>query len=441
MFMRDELTSGLLPPAFAAAELAADWEMLCATIGERRAGTLAERRAAEYIARRFEAAGTRSVALESFPCRSLHQATAEVSERDGRMWRPIEARVLVGAPSTPGRRTVAGPLEWLELPENAARIKPRAFRNRIVAVFGPLPTSLEVHRRLVASQPLAVIHVDDRLPFAWAKNDGVYPYWARAHGMPPTLAVPYLEGWRWRRDGVRELRVRVDADLVDAESQNVVAEIPGTDPRLPAIVLTAHHDTQCGNTGADDNASGVVCILALARALAAAPSRRTVRLISFGTEEQLSVGSFAYVRQHRITPRQVGLVINFDSVASPLGHWVMSVPANSELSRFAAKQLAARGLDVDARPEVTPFSDQFPFNRAGIPSLWFMRTNFPGGRWQHHSTHDSLHNVSITEVQRLLQAVHPLVTSLAAQTKWPFPARLPAEALVLARKLGRELFG
>jgi Iap family predicted aminopeptidase len=364
-----------------------------------------------------------------------------VHERTGRSWRAVDARALVGAPGTPGGRAVHGELVWLELPENAHRIRPRAFHGRIVAVFGPLPTSVEVHRRLVAAEPLAVIHVDDRLPFSWTKNDGVYPYWVRAHGMPPTLAVPYMEGWRWRREGVRGLKVRVDVDLVAAHSQNVVAEFPGRDPGLPAIALTAHHDTQCGNPGADDNASGVVCLLALARALAGARLRRTVRLISFGAEEQLSVGSFAYVRQHRIKPSAVGLVVNFDSVASPLGHWIMSVPGNTALARQAKRRLAARGLDVAVLPEITPFSDQFPFNRVGVPSLWFMRANFPGGRWQHHSEHDSLDNVSTVEVRRLLDAVYPLLKSLAAQAKWPFPCELPAREQALARRLGRELFG
>jgi len=441
MFMRDDALTTQQQSGFSAASLEADWRMLCTEIGERRAGSPAEQQAAGYIAACFQAAGLRDARIESFPCASLRAATTEVHERNGRAWRPVHARALVGAPGTPDGRAVTGELAWVELPENARRIKPRAFRDRIVAIFGPLPTSLEVHRRLVAAEPLAVIHVDDRLPFTWTKNDGVYPHWARKHGMPPTLTVPYAEGWRWRREGVRELRVRVEADLVDAQSQNVIAELPGREPRLPAIVLSAHHDTQCGNTGADDNASGVICLLALARAIAGARLRRTVRIISFGAEEQLSVGSSTYVRRHRIKPSDVGLVINFDSVSSPLGHWVMSVAGNTELARHATRRLASCGLEVGSRPELTPFSDQFPFNRAGVPSLFFMRTNFPGGRWQHHSVHDSLENVSIHEVQRLLAAAHPLIVSLAAKAKWPFPATLSPPDLQIARKIGRELFG
>ena len=205
--MRDDIVPTELQPAFSAAGLKADWQMLCADIGERRAGTMEEQRAAEFIAGRFRKAGLAAVKIESFPCASLRHATTEVHERNGRAWRAVEARALVGAPGTPNGRAVTGELAWLELPEQARRMRPGAFRGRIVAVFGPLPTSLDVHRRLLAAEPLAVIHVDDRLPFTWTKNDGVYPYWAREHGMPPTLTVPYAEGWRWRRDAIRELKV------------------------------------------------------------------------------------------------------------------------------------------------------------------------------------------------------------------------------------------
>jgi carboxypeptidase Q len=430
---------------FDAATILSDWRMLCETIGERRAGTSEEARAAGFIAHRFRDAGIENIAIQLFPCLSLHSARAEVGERRARGWRRIEARPLVGAPSTPDGEFVTGPLTWIEMPEGAHVLRPGALRGRIAALVGPLPTSLALHRQLVAAAPLAVIHVDDRLPFSWAKNDGVYPYWVRQHGMPPTLAVPYLDAWRWKQEGVTELRVRSEVDLQPGASQNVIAELPGSDPALPALVLTAHHDTQCNNVGADDNASGVVTLLALARALAPAASRRTqrrtLRFISFGTEEQLSVGSDAYVRQHHVTPRDTGLVINFDSVASPLGHFSLSVAGTREFARYSTKKLAAGGLDVVAQPELTPFSDQFPFNRAGVSSLWFMRTNFPGGRWQHHSAHDSLENVSVAEVQRLLRAVHPLAADLAARPTWPFAARLPGALHTQARRIGRALFG
>jgi hypothetical protein len=430
-------------PAWLSTEsLERDWRALCADIGERRAGTREEKAAADYIARELRAARVPQVELEPFPCKSLRRASVDVrAELPGRGWQRVDSAALVGAPGTPGRGAIEGELVWIEFPEEAPRLKPGCLKGKILALFGPLPTNLALHRKLLAAAPAAVIHIDERLPFTWTKNDGVYPYWAQHHGMRPTLTVPYLDAWQWRQAGVKRLRVRVDVELASAESQNVIGSLPGTDAKLPAIVIGAHHDTQCGNVGADDNASGVVCLLALARAFAGHERPRTLRFISFGAEEQLSVGSAAHVRRNRISPRDVGFVVNFDSVASPLGHVEMWLAGAANLERHVTRRLASRDLHPAVRREICPFADMFAFNRAGIPSLWFMRANFSGGRWQHHSVHDNLDNVSVTEVQRLLGAVAPLIDDLASRASWPFSVALPAEQTAAARRLGRELFG
>lgn len=179
------------------------------------------------------------------------RAECEVAVRGpGGGWRQVPSRALTGVPGTPGNAPVEGEVVWLELPEQEARLKSGALEGRIAAVFGPLPTSVELHRALVAARPLAVIHIDERLPFAWPKNDGVYPLWVRKHGMPTIVTVPYLEAWQWRRhSGTLTVRVRVRADLVAAHSQNVVAELPGQAPRAGTIVIGAHHDTQANNVG------------------------------------------------------------------------------------------------------------------------------------------------------------------------------------------------
>lgn len=415
--------------------------MLCHDIGERRAGTTGEARAAEYVRAQLQAAGAKDAALQTFPCVSVRRATCSVEEPRARGWRTVEAAALVGAPSTPEGGRVEGPLVWMDFPEQAPRLSPGSLRGSVLALFGPLPTSLPLHRALLAAAPLAVVHVDERLPFAWTKSDGVYPYWAKHYGMLPTVAVPYQDAWRWRREGVARLRVRIAVNQVDATSQNVVATLPGSDLTLPALALSAHHDTQCGNVGADDNASGVVTLLALARHLGRQRFRRTVQFLSFGTEEQLSVGSAAFVRQNGITPRRTGLLINFDSVASPLGHLEMWTAGSAALERFAATALAQQDVYVQVRRDVSPFFDTFPFNRAAIPSLGFMRPNFPGGRWQHHSIHDSLENVSVDRLIELLTGIAPVVGDLASRARWPFGLRLSAEQLRTARRLGRELLG
>lgn len=324
--------------AIDAASIRRDWRVLCSDIGERRAGSEEERRAAAFIGARLTQAGCAGVREETFPCASLHGASVDLHLLDKGRWTRAQCVPLVGALGTAGGRRVEADLVRVESPEGVHRLQPGGLRGQIAAWFGPLPTNLAHHRRLLAARPAAVHQVDERLPFTWTKQDGVYPYWAKVHGMPPMFAVRYRDAWRWRRDGIGRVRLAATVDLRRARSQNVIAELPGAHPSLPAVVVTAHHDTQAGNPGADDNGSGVMALLELVRVLAPAPRQRTLRFISFGAEKQLSVGAAAYRRRHAAeVPRDSGLVVNFDSVSSPLGHFEMGWVGEDALARTAKR--------------------------------------------------------------------------------------------------------
>lgn len=422
-------------------EITHDLHVLCSQIGERLAGSSAEKKAARHVTGRLEAMGLIAT-TQNFPCMSVVESVSEVQEpgRNG-SWAPVDSIAIVGASSTPGGRMVESPLLWLDMPEAQHRLQGVSLKGSILAIFGPMPTSEKVHRDLVAAAPDAVIHVDERFPFEWAKADGTYPYWRGRYGMPPTVSIPYMAAWRWRRDGVNRLRVRVLARQKKAFSSNVIAEWPGTDRTLPAIAFTSHLDTQPGNEGADDNAAGVALMLALARRLCGRTHRRTLRFIAFGTEEQLSVGATDYVRSNRVSPSHTGLVLNFDSVASPLGHYVLWTAGDQKLARFAVKSLARRDVDAAVVHDITAFVDCFAFNRVGIPSLWFRRMNFPGGRWQHHSHHDTLENVSQPQLKKFLDAIAPIGEDLANRPAWPFAATLSAPQRAAARRISRTLLG
>ncbi len=94
---------------------------------------------------------------------------------------------------------------------------------------------------------------------------------------------------------------RLSPDLQAATYENVEAVIDGADPEAPVAVLGAHYDTVEESPGADDNASGVAVLLAVAAALAARRRagwrpRRGIRLVSFTLEELGLLGSASYVR-------------------------------------------------------------------------------------------------------------------------------------------------
>ncbi len=66
---------------------------------------------------------------------------------------------------------------------------------------------------------------------------------------------------------------------------NLVAEVPGRRAPGEIVVVGAHYDTCGDQPGADDNASGVAGLLAIARAMAGSGADRTLRLVAFANEE------------------------------------------------------------------------------------------------------------------------------------------------------------
>lgn len=100
------------------------------------------------------------------------------------------------------------------------------------------------------------------------------------------------------------LRANVQARYFtqDTSGYNVVAEIPGTDPKLKdeVVMLGGHLDSWHAATGAMDNADGAATILEAARILESVgvKPRRTIRFALWGGEEEGLFGSRAWVQQH-----------------------------------------------------------------------------------------------------------------------------------------------
>lgn len=66
---------------------------------------------------------------------------------------------------------------------------------------------------------------------------------------------------------------------------NVAASRPGHEDDQPALLVGAHYDGMAGTPGADDNASGVAALLAVAKALSTTPISKPVEFVGFTLEE------------------------------------------------------------------------------------------------------------------------------------------------------------
>ncbi|HEX9671691.1 MAG TPA: M28 family peptidase [Thermoanaerobaculia bacterium] len=180
-------------------------------------------------------------------------------------------------------------------------------------------------------------------------------------------------------------------------SRNVLAVLPGADPRLAGevVLVGAHHDGQ-GRTGqadggrlpledlaaradtiwnsADDNASSVAAVLEIARALAggAARPRRTIVFATFGTEEHALNGS-AHLAQHP-WPRGArwGAVVNLEKLGRAPDQFLIMAgcSTSAEWLGVLGQANAAAGAAVECLlPELVADTDHYPFGALGVPAI------------------------------------------------------------------------
>jgi Peptidase family M28 len=154
---------------------------------------------------------------------------------------------------------------------------------------------------------------------------------------------------------------------------NVIGRISGSDPaqQHATILLTAHLDhlgvgkpVNGDNiyNGADDDASGTVAVLELARALASQPRpKRTVTFALFGSEELGGLGS-SYFRAHPPVPlNDIAAYLEFEMIGRPDS----AVPKGTLwLTGWDRSNLGPALVEHGARLVVDPHPDQDFFQRS-----------------------------------------------------------------------------
>jgi Zn-dependent M28 family amino/carboxypeptidase len=166
---------------------------------------------------------------------------------------------------------------------------------------------------------------------------------------------------------------------------NILGHIEGTADSDISMIITAHYD-HVGEidgeiyNGADDNASGVVGLVAAAEYFAANPPKHDIAFLAFDAEEDGLGGSIAYVANPPTPLGDVALNINFDMLsrgdngklwASGTAHWPDMKPIVSRVAESAPVQIEMGFDQGEAREDWTLLSDHAAFFRAGIPHVYF----------------------------------------------------------------------
>lgn len=97
-----------------------------------------------------------------------------------------------------------------------------------------------------------------------------------------------------------EIDSNVRYDDSDTRAYNIIAEIPGTDPKAGYVMAGAHFDSWVAGDGATDNGAGSAVVMEAARIIRKLGIRpkRTIRFVLWSAEEQGLLGSLAYVDKY-----------------------------------------------------------------------------------------------------------------------------------------------
>ena len=137
-------------------------------------------------------------------------------------------------------------------------------------------------------------------------------------------------------------------------SGNVIADLPGSDPSLPPILVACHLDSWDLGTGAIDDGAGCAIITAAAlRAQQGGPNRpgrplRTIRVLWAGSEELGGFGGIAYAKAHAGEPHALAMESDFGADRV----WRVDLnfaPANKPLGEKVSAALAPMGIVTGSR--------------------------------------------------------------------------------------------
>jgi hypothetical protein len=292
------------------------WEIvegLTTEIGQRLAATEAEARARAWAVRKLTALGLANVHVETFRM-PLWLRGVETAEVVGPSAQKLTLAALGNSGATPPAGITADVVyfptfnDLLAAPDDSLKGKIAFISHAMAATqdgssYGPGGQPRRLGPSIAAKKGAVAVVIRSagtdyhRNPHTGGTNwdKGVKPIAAAALSLPDAEQLERL----LKRGPVR-LHLTVTPKFAgQAESGNVVADIPGSDSSAGIILIGGHLDSWDLGTGAIDDAAGLAITTAAAlRVKAMGQPRRTIRVVWFGAEEPGGFGGEAYATAH-----------------------------------------------------------------------------------------------------------------------------------------------
>jgi hypothetical protein len=286
--------------------------------------------------------------------------------------------------------------------------------------------------RMTASLPSAYLLRDkinqllkDEKPLAVLAGSGTFnvpmsqgvQYTAGQPEPAPEINLPIEDHGRLVRLVRKDIPVELELEIkntfspADTIIYNVVAEIPGTDPKLKneVVLIGAHLDSWHGGTGGADNGSGCIVMLEAMRiikALGVSP-RRTIRIALWGGEEHGLYGSRGYAQNLLYDRKENKKLSGYDK-------FVLYLNMDNGSGRF-------RGIYLEENDMAVPFftawmapfeslgfttlslrrtgsTDHVSFNTLGLPAYQFIQDPLEYGR-TYHTLMDTYERLSLDDLR------------------------------------------
>ena len=205
------------------------------------------------------------------------------------------------------------------------------------------------------------------------------------------------------------LDLEIEARFTDEDTKgyNVIAEIPGTDPKLKdeIVMLGGHFDTWHAGTGATDNGAGCAISMEAVRILKAIglKPRRTIRIALWDGEEQGFIGSRGYVTAHFFDRAKkekkpeydkFSVYFNFDNGSGKIrGIYAQSNIAAVPIFESWLEPLHDLGA-ATVTSRNTGGTDHLSFDGVGLPGFQFIQDELDYETITHHSNMDVVDHAS-----------------------------------------------
>jgi carboxypeptidase Q len=380
-------------------------EGLTTEVGQRMAGTEAEARARDWAVKKLKALGFANVRVEPFEM-PVWTRGAERAEILGSYPQKLVITALGNSASTPPEG-ITGEVVGFDSMADFQAATDEAVRGKIVFVSHSMPRTQDGSsygffggpRRqgpTLASKKGAIAIIVRSIGTDYHRNPhaGVQRFEDGAKPIPAgALSIPDAEQLQriLKRGKPVTMRLTLVSQVTQGSSGNVIAEVPGRDPKAPPILVGGHLDSWDLGTGAIDDASGVAITAAAAkRIMDAGRPLRTIRVVWFGAEEVGLFGGIDYQKRHGAEPHYA--IAESDFGADRI--WKVDSKLGKEREAEAkALQTALAPLGiVPGSLEKADGSDIEPLLNAGLPGVGLSQN----GTYYfdlHHTPDDTLDKV------------------------------------------------